>query len=126
MCRALGRGHVEFGGRVAGLSLLSSLQSAGVGGIVSNALPPPWLFRFLEALPASRKGKVPPEGLQRLRLRAPIGGGGPGGGGGSCSPYSAPAGLLELFADRDRGVPEPIAPVEAALRAAGGYDVELG
>lgn len=50
-------------------------------------------------------------------------GGGPGGGGGSGIPCSQVTGLGEWLADREAPPIIPIAPVEAALRAAGARTV---
>ena len=58
-------------------------------------------------------------GLLRLWERAD-GGGGPGGGGGRGIPGSHRDWLGERLAEREAGPFSPIAPVEAALREAGG------
>ena len=56
-----------------------------------------------------------------------VDGGGPGGGGGNGIPMTCLLGLTELLADlEDDARPNPIAPVEAALRAAGGCNGKSG
>lgn len=57
--------------------------------------------------------------LLRLWDRA-VGGGGPGGGGGRGIPGSHRDWLVERLAEREEAPLNPIAPVDAALREAGG------
>ena len=97
----------------------SSRQSAGVGGTVSRVVP-------LPGGPRCRNGSVGPnvdEGLSvnlfRLCERAEAGGG-PGGGGGIGIVDSHVTGLGEWLFERDDAPLMPIAPVDAALLAAGG------
>ena len=100
------------------LGLFSSLQSAGVGGTVSRLVP----------LPGGRLdrrgsvGAIPDDGLSEALFKLidrEDAGGGPGGGGGKGMLGSQVVGLGEWLAEREDPPRSPIAPVEAALRAAG-------
>lgn len=102
----------------------SSVQSAGVGGTVSSAVPVP-------GGRLARRGRVGTEqfeGLSRGRSRLwerADDGGGPGGGGGSGIPGAQVVGLGEWLAEREKPPARPRAPVDAALRAAGARIDEL-
>ena len=116
------RGQFEFEGHAACSVVLSSVQLAGVGGIVSRPVPCTGGCLVRLSGPASCTVNEGPEGLQRLWLLAPGAGagGGPGGGGGSWIPFVQRGGLEEI-GERAETVPSPIAPVDAARREAGGW-----
>ena len=97
----------------------SSRQSAGVGGIVSRAVPVPGGIRCRKGSTGANVDEGLSVNLFRLWERADAGGG-PGGGGGKGMLDSHVTGLGEWLFERDEAPLKPMAPVEAALRAAGG------
>lgn len=104
-------------GQLSSFPVSSSLQSAGVGGTVSRPVPRLGRCLLCPASGGERTEEYDSRGRFTLCERAPAGGG-PGGGGGRGMPNTT--GGCGLKAERDADALKPIAPVEAALRDAGG------